>query len=97
MGLKVLDREGEHMSKGRSMARSSLKFLPWQMSHTAMFHIPGFPAAAAEQPGWSVVVLVLAWVLVALYIIGITAIGGGGRTLYDRVAGTSVITVPTKR
>jgi len=94
VGLRVLDGEGERMSRGRSLARSSLKFLPWQLSHTAMFHIPGFPADTGEPSGWTAVGLVLVWVLVGVYLLGITAIGGG-RAIYDRLAGTSVVMAST--
>ncbi|HKI84438.1 MAG TPA: RDD family protein [Candidatus Krumholzibacteria bacterium] len=97
VGVVVLTRKGEHMSKGRSLARSSLKFFPWQMSHTAMFHIPGFPAVTAEPPGWTVIVLVLAWILVGVYLLGLTAIGAGGRTVYDRLTGSSVVIAATMR
>lgn len=75
---------------GRALVRNGLKFLPWQMSHTAMFHIPGFPAATGEPPTWSVVVLGAAWFLVAVYLVGLTRLGGY-RPLYDRVAGTAVV------
>lgn len=76
--------------RGRALVRNGLKFLPWQMAHTAMFHIPGFPAATGEPPTWSVVVLGSAWFLVALYLVGLTRLGDY-RPLYDRVAGTVVV------
>ena len=75
---------------GRALIRNGLKFLPWQMAHTAMFHIPGFPSASGEPPTWSVVVLGAVWLLVALYLLGLTRLGGR-RPLYDRVAGTVVV------
>lgn len=75
---------------GRALVRNGLKFLPWQMAHTAMFHIPGFPAATGETPTWSVAVLGAAWFLVALYLVGLTRLGGF-RPMYDRVASTVVV------
>lgn len=75
---------------GRALVRNGLKFLPWQMAHTAMFHIPGFPAATGESPTWTVTVLGAAWFLVAVYLVGLTR-PGGHRPLYDRVAGTVVV------
>lgn len=77
---------------GRALLRNALKFLPWQMAHTAMFHIPGFPAPTGEPPRWTVVVLSAAWLLVALYLLGLTRLGGH-RPPYDRLAGTAVVAV----
>ena len=70
--------------------RSGLKFLPWQMAHTAMFHIPGFPMSPGEPPAWSSPLLVVAWLLVALYFLGLTPLLGR-RTLYDHLAGATVV------
>ena len=81
---------GTFPALGRALIRNGLKFLPWQMAHTAMFHIPGLPAATGEPPTWSVVVLGAAWLLVALYLLGLTRLGGY-RPMYDRVAGTVVV------
>jgi uncharacterized RDD family membrane protein YckC len=89
VGLRVVGPGGERPTFLRSLARSVLKFLPWQMAHTAMLHIPGFPASPGEPPGWSVAVLSLVWVLVAVYLFGLTRLAGG-RTLYDRISGTVV-------
>ena len=90
LGLRVLGPGGGRLSKGRSFARAFLKFLPWQMAHTAMFHISGFPLASGEPPGWTVVLLVAAWTLVGVYLVGLTAFAGR-RTVYDRLVGSSVL------
>jgi hypothetical protein len=74
----------------RSLIRSGLKFLPWQLAHTAMMHIPGFPMSPGEPPVWSTFLLVVVWVLVAVYLVGLTRLGGY-RTLYDRLTGTMVV------
>ncbi len=67
-----------------------LKFLPWQLAHTSMLHIPGFPAAVKEVPGASLFGLAACWSLVALYLLGLTRVAGR-RTIYDRVSGTRVV------
>lgn len=90
VGLVVATVGGGQPGVGRSLLRNGLKFLPWQMAHTAMFHIPGFPAATGEPPTWSVVLLGAAWFLVALYLLGLTRLGRG-RPPYDRLAGTAVV------
>ncbi|NNK49383.1 MAG: hypothetical protein HKP01_10955 [Gemmatimonadetes bacterium] len=86
VGLRVVGSGGSKLGLPNSLVRSGLKFLPWQMAHTAMFHIPGFPIAPGEPPAWSTPLLVIAWFLVALYILGLTPLLGR-RTPYDRLAG----------
>lgn len=83
---------GVALGIGRALLRNGLKFLPWQMSHTAIFHISisGSAASSGEPPGWSVVLQAIAWVLIAAYLVGLTRFGGH-RPLYDRLAGTVVI------
>ena len=90
VGLRVVGPGGARLGLARSAVRSGLKFLPWQLAHTAMFHIPGFPVSPGEPPAWSPVLLAVAWLLVALYLLGLTPIFGG-RTLYDRAAGSAVV------
>lgn len=75
---------------GRVLIRNGIKFLPWQLAHSAMFHVPGFPMEPHDAPAWTTVVLVVAWSLVALYLLGLTRLGGR-RPLYDRLAGTAVV------
>ncbi|MCL7970556.1 MAG: RDD family protein [marine benthic group bacterium] len=90
IGLRVVGPGGTRLRLPRSLVRSGLKFLPWQMAHTAMFHIPGFPTSPGEPPAWSPVILSMAWLLVALYLLGLTPFFGR-RTLYDRIAGSTVV------
>ena len=92
-GIEVVGPSGGRIGLGRSLVRSGLKFLPWQMAHTAMLHIPGFPMSPGEPPAWSTPLLVGTWSLVALYLFGLTRFGGR-RTLYDRAAGTTVVRTP---
>ena len=93
MGLKVLGADGAPLGIGRSLSRSALKFLPWQIAHTSMLHILGFPLSPGEPPLGSIVGLVLVWVLVASYLSGLSTLCGG-RTPYDRLAGTVVVHAP---
>ena len=92
MGLRVERSTGGRISFSRSALRSGQKLLPWQLAHTAMLHIPGFPMAPGEPPPWSPPLLGLAWALVLVYLAGLTRVGGR-RTLYDRLAGTSCVRV----
>lgn len=90
VGLRVVDLRGKRVPPGRALLRNAFKFLPWQMAHTAMFNIPGFPMAPRDAPVWTTALLVCAWILVGAYLVGLTA-AAGGRTPYDRLAGTVVV------
>jgi len=90
IGLRVVGPGGCRLSGGQALARSVIKFLPWQMAHTALFHIPGFPMVSADPPAWTVWVLGGMWVLVACYLVGRTRFFGG-RTIYDRLSNSHVV------
>jgi len=81
---------GVGLGIGRALLRNGLKFLPWQMSHTAIVHISGLATSPGGPPGWSVALQGIAWVLMAAYLVGLTRFAGH-RPLYDRLAGTVVI------
>jgi len=90
IGLRVVRLDGRRLGPRQALVRSVAKFLPWQMAHTALFHIPGFPMAPAEPPVWTVWVLGAMWVLVAAYLVGLTPLCGG-RTIYDRLSSSQVV------
>lgn len=85
-GLRVRrDPTGERLSVGRSLLRNLLKLgLPWTLSHLAAISasVGGGPAA------WFGALLCVA--VPAAYVVSLVT--GDGRTLYDHVAGTMVIT-----
>lgn len=93
VGLEVVDTAGRSVGAGRALLRNVLKFLPWQLAHTAMFHIPGFPMAPGDAPPWTTLLLVCAWILAGGYLLGLSPLGRG-RTLYDRLSGTGVRRTP---
>jgi hypothetical protein len=64
-----------------------LKFAPWELAHTVIWHSPGQPFVASPT-AWGVAGYTLALTLAALYV-GSTMVGDG-RTPYDRVADTVV-------
>jgi uncharacterized RDD family membrane protein YckC len=39
LGLKVVNGQGERVSAGQALLRSALKFLPWQLAHTAVIQL----------------------------------------------------------
>ena len=90
VGLVVRSLDGRPLSLRQSTSRAAFMFLPWQLAHTSMLHIPGFPVAVTEVPSASLVGLVGCWSLVALYLVGLSG-AAGGRPLYDRLSGSSVL------
>jgi len=92
LGLRVVDAQARPISDAQAVIRSVVKFAPWQMAHTALIHIPGFPVAPQDPPTGSVWLLSAMWLLVATYLIGLTQLSGR-RTLYDRISSTRVIRV----
>lgn len=90
MGLRVVHMSGERLSQGRALVRSVVKFLPWQLTHTCLFHIPGWPMETQEPPVWVIVGLVLVLVVIGFYIVTLV-VSPTRRTPYDWVAGSRVV------
>lgn len=90
LALKVFHNEqAEPPGFGRSLLRTALKLLPWQLAHTALFNIPGWPIAPQEPPVWVLVLFGLVWLLVLLYWLS-ALLSSQRQTLYDRISGTYV-------
>lgn len=87
IGKRLTNLKVEPASFPKIILRNILKFLPWEMAHTAIWQ--GSPMPLASEPntlGWTLIVVSMG--LCLLYIIGLFV--GSGRTLYDRIAGTRV-------
>lgn len=90
VGLLVVDDYGGKLTFWRAFLRSFLKFLPWQIAHTSLFHWEGWPFAP-EEPSLSVLVgFGLAYLLVGIYIASIL-ISTRHQALYDLAARSCVI------
>ncbi len=89
MHLRVTDLEGERIGLARSLARSALKFLPWQIAHTSLFHIPGWPLDVQEIPTGPVIGFGIVWFLALSYLF-LLAFDKLHRTPYDWLSGTMV-------
>jgi uncharacterized RDD family membrane protein YckC len=90
MGLRVVHISGDRLSCGRAALRSVIKFLPWQIAHTSLVNIPGWPMAPQALPRIVIMGLILAWTLVVFYILTLAA-GQNRRTPYDWIAGSRVV------
>ena len=90
MGLAVTDLQGRRLSFGRALARSLIKFVPWELTHTCLWRIPGWPLAPAAPGPLIILGLILVWVLVGAYLISML-MNKNHQALYDQIAGTVVI------
>jgi uncharacterized RDD family membrane protein YckC len=88
MGLIVVTQNGGRVSFGRALLRSAIKFLPWQMAHTCIFNIPGWPFAVQDFPAWVMTGFIVMYVIVAIYLLSLLI--KPYRTPYDWIAGTVV-------
>lgn len=88
LGLRVLSTDGQRLGVARSLVRSGLKFLPWELAHASIWQFR-FAGASALLPNLG---LALVWALVALNLLS-ALLDGQRRALYDRVAGTVVVSI----
>ncbi len=88
-GLVVVDARGGRLSRGRAFARSALKYLPWQIAHSCLFRVPGWPSDPQEPSPWIWAGLILAQALVLITLLTLSF--GHRRTPYDRISGSYVV------
>ncbi len=86
LGLRVVTDGGLGIGIGRSVVRTAVKFLPWELSHAAIWQF-AFAGSGGSLAG--TLLLGAAWLLVAGTIV-LTLVDRGHRALHDRVAGTQV-------
>ena len=96
MGLVVITERGGRLSIAQSAWRSAAKFLPWQIAHTALFHIPGWPTAVETVPPFAAIGLGLSSALAVTYLVSLV-VSRTRRTPYDILAGTRVVVTPPSR
>lgn len=85
--LRVTDQAGRRLTFGRSLARSALKFAPWEIAHVALWHTPGWPINPQPRAlNWACFAFSL--LLAGGYVISLFV--GARRTPYDVIAGTQV-------
>jgi len=90
-GIRVVNISGGRLTRGQAFVRSLVKLLPWQIGHTCLFHIPGWPVAITTIPPLVTAGIILVYLLVGIYIAS-ALISKKHRTPYDWVAGSYVIT-----
>lgn len=87
MRLRVLTDDGRQLSLGRSLLRSAVKFMPWELAHASIWQFR-FAAGDASQL-LPTVGLAVTWLLVAITILSVL-LDRRRRALHDRVARTVV-------
>ena len=88
-GLRVVNATGRRLSVPRSLVRTGLKLVPWELSHTLLWRIEGWPTPTA-QPGLGVWVgFGIVWIIVLANFLLIFR-KPARRTVYDRIAGSLV-------
>ena len=88
--LQVVNARGTRLTRKQAFVRSLLKFLPWQIAHTSIFHIEGLPFTPAEPTPLVMGGFVLVWVLLAIHAISVL-VSKKHRTPYDWAAGAYVV------
>ena len=89
LGLRVVSAGGGRLSMPRSLARSAIKFLPWELAHFTIWHYVYGSSAPVGPPAWTYATLAAVYLLVGLYLATMVA-GRAHRSVYDRVAGSQV-------
>lgn len=86
MRLKVIDNKGNRISIWRSLARTLLKFIPWEFTHTLIWEI-GFHID--PNATWITIGFILVYGLIGLNIASLV-LTKTHQTLYDLLSGTRV-------
>jgi len=89
-GIRVVNANGGPLTLGQALVRSVVKVIPWQIAHTCLVHVPGWPMAITTVPSVVVIGFVLVYVLAGIYIAS-ALITKKHRTPYDWVSGAYVV------
>ena len=84
-GLLVVDDSGARLTFRRALGRSVVKFLPWQLGHTAVFHL----ADGSTAPGF--LVLSIGSQLIVVISILAVALDTAHRAIHDWITHSRVV------
>jgi uncharacterized RDD family membrane protein YckC len=90
VGLRVTNTHGERLSLARSLVRSLIKFLSWELTHACIWRIPGWPFNPQTPSPIISAGLILVWVIVGAYVISLL-MSKKHQALYDMIAGSYVV------
>ena len=83
LSLQVRSLSGERLSLPRSFVRSGVKFLPWEISHTAVYRV-----VQPDASGWWSYLFFVSLGLAGLYLVTLFRLPH--RPPYDRLSGAAV-------
>jgi hypothetical protein len=90
MRIKVVaGKEQGRPSLVRSVVRSGLKLVPWQLAHLCLTRIPGWPFEPPPPPIGVIVGLVVVWVLIIVYVLSILT-SRGRKAIYNGLVDVEV-------
>jgi uncharacterized RDD family membrane protein YckC len=87
MGLQVVNDRGERIGFWKALARTALKFIPWELSHTLVWTLA---FSDGNIPGWANYGFIFVYALLGLNLASL-AFTKKHQTLYDLLAKTYVI------
>lgn len=87
MGIRVVDSKGKRMTLIRSITRTAIKLLPWEIAHFGIWHLM-LPSPFSE---WTMLIILSAVNLVVIAYIIIPFTNKKQQNVYDWIAGTEVI------
>lgn len=89
LGLKVTTQNGNRIGLWRSVSRTALKFIPWELAHTIIWQISFTPNQLSSliTAGFAAVYLLIGANIISLIL------RKDRRTLYDLLAGTCVVKI----
>lgn len=91
--LSVVDANGSRVSVARSLVRTAVKFVPWELAHFETWRISF--AADRGSPIYAVGFIAV-WALLGVDL-GAMYIGDRRQTVHDRIAATLVVRAPLRR
>lgn len=87
MGIRVVDSSGQRIGIGRSIARTVIKFLPWEVAHFGIWHL----ILPSRIPEIAVLIVLIAVNLAIVTYLIIPFTNKKRQNVYDWIAGTTVI------
>ncbi len=95
LGLRVVTETGARLSVPRAVVRTVLKFLPWEIAHTSIWHTPGWPLHA-QPTTLNYIGYLSTYALLGVYLLSLL-FSRSRQTLYDQITHARVIVAPTSQ
>ena len=93
--LRIYTKTNTEQSNKSILLRNLIKFLPWEIAHTGVQWAVFYSSQNIEPPVWVWIALILPQLFVIIYVLSII-ISKGKTSIYDKIAGTSVINEHSK-